>query len=197
MDVNFDSALDNPSLSCWIKMKNIITLLLVLLFASCGKKEVYEFEISTKYKRSKHIDYNATKYLEWKKENPDTPDWLIPMESFATKTANYEMTNNSLIKFFPTDENGICFYQIESDYTEKKLDGAEAIIRRPYIKNIDFYDKHSNKLFSFPFDDNNVTNQKYHSYIKGKTSIVSRELLERIDNKKIQLSFSFGIFPKS
>ena len=90
------------------------------------------------------------------------------MSDFHDSIAEYEVVNKSLIKFFPVDEDGFCFYQIESDYAEKKLSGEDARIRRERITNIDFYDKHSNKLFSFPFDDNNVTVRDTEHLLKEK-----------------------------
>jgi hypothetical protein len=177
-------------------MKPIVSLLLVLLFASCGKQEVYEFEVSTKHREFKHLDFNSTRYYAWRKENPDVPDYLTLMSDFHDSIAEYEVVNKSLIEFFPVDEDGFCFYQIESDYAEKKLSGEDASIRRERITNIDFYDKHSNKLFSFPFDDNNVTSQRYRTFIEGKTSKVSRSLLERVDKEKTKLSIDFAILKK-
>lgn len=178
-------------------MKLIVSLLLVLLLASCGKQEVYEFETSTKHREFEHLDFNSTRYYAWEKENPDIPDFLTFKNDFYDSIAEYEVVNKSLIKFFPVDEDGFCFYQIESDYAEKKLSGEDARIRRERITNIDFYDKHSNKLFSFPFDDNNVTSQRYRTFIEGKTSKVSRSLLERVDKEKIKLSIDFSILKSS
>ena len=178
-------------------MKNKIILLLFLLFVSCGKQEVYEFEASTKHREIKNLDFNDTRWNAWKKANPDLPDFLSPTSDFYDSFAEYEVENKSLIKFFPVDDDGFCFYQIESDYAEKKLSGEDANLRRERITNIDFYDKYSNKLFSFPFDDNNVTNQRYRAFIEGKTSEVSRSLLERVDEEKIKLSIDFSILYSS
>jgi len=178
------------------RMKSIVSLLLVLLFASCGKQEVYEFETSTKHREFKHLDFNSTRYYAWKKENPDVPDFLTLKNDFYDSIAEYEVVNKSLIKFFPVDEDGFCFYQIESDYAEKKLSGEDARIRKERITNIDFHDKHSNKLFSYPFDDSNASYKRLWVY-EGKTSKVSRSLLERVDEEKIKLSIDFSILKSS
>ena len=164
------------------KMKPIVSLLLVLLFASCGKKEVYEFETSATH--FKTLRWDRKKTLSEKEK--ELPDWLLLTDQFE-KEVRITLKLNLKINFTPIDEEGVCFYQINDAYQKVNYSQSggefEVLPRKKTISSIRFYDKFGNKLFDFPFNDSNKK--------KGKTKSVSRALLERV--KRVNAAFTFEL----
>ena len=139
-------------------MKSIVTLLLVLLFASCGKQDVYEFE-SEKIFRKGHQGIFANKEIR-----------------------TFEFTMKVRARFRIIDEDGICLYDFDDEIIKYKQYSGNPIPENErfsvHAGIIKFFDDKDFLLFQTDedqkFSDSKDSDDK-------KTKIVTRALLERVD----------------
>jgi hypothetical protein len=136
-------------------MKSIGTLLLVLLFASCGKQDVYEFEISEEHTEFDRYDKNISKWISSGETNwmnkTNVPEYLVPSVLPAETNSSAKlvppirpidilslgasspypsvtMKVNAQIQFYPIDGEEFCFYKIHTYLEEVEYKDEDAEI---------------------------------------------------------------------
>ena len=183
-------------------MKNKIILLLVLLFASCTEQEVYEFrqEKTHTYDKSYDLDKNGRDIkiirhkLDFKAFGTDKffrqSDYI--RKNFILKRQDIDVKEWVEINFTPIDEDGFCFYTFRGNISRDDKATDRYVIDNERIVKVSFIDEHQNILFTFPFKDSYDTERRKGNYdIQGKTKLVTRALLERVIQEKIQIDTKF------
>lgn len=176
-------------------MKNKIILLLVLLFASCGKQEVYEFEKSKtfQHEESYNTDQNGTivkiDSLSWFPEILD--------DKYPTIVEKIPIRTYIRFKFEPIDEDGFCFFSYRGTISAPNDSMQKYEIEDEFISEVVFFDENENQLFSFPFDDDYDVKDRTSNYkARGKTKLVTRTLLEKVDIEKTKIFINYEMQKK-
>jgi hypothetical protein len=173
-------------------MKPIVSLLLALLFASCGKQEVYEFEKSTTFEPEKiyRADQNGT-IVNFKYYHGVFDD------RYPTIVEKFPLRTYTRFKFEPIDEDGFCFFSYNGSISPHTDPEQKYRIDDEVISEVVFFDENKNQLFSFPFDDEYDVQDRASNYsVRGKTKLVTRTLLEKVDIEKTEISVNYEIEKK-
>lgn len=191
-------------------MKSIITLLLVLLFASCGKQEVYEFrqKRSDAYWKYYNVDENGTdvEFISSQRDNAKQfdKDYLrkslrrkiqeirFKEENYPQKRQDISITEWVEFKFTPIDEDGFCFYTYRGNIYKNDKSYHRFDIDNERIEKVLFMDEQENVLFTYPFEDSYDNEKRVGNYdVQGKVKSVTRALLERVVQEKIVIKSKF------
>ena len=162
-------------------MKETFSLLLIFLLACCTMQENQTNQEFFEFKNDDsqnfmvdlrlHVDNKVNKYT--------------PMEKHTLKSSVY-------FKFTPIDEDGFCYYLYDRNVEDvyEKHSGRSKTFKGS-IRRVYFLDKHGNQLFAYPFDDSYEVIRNLEYYEQGKSKVVTRSLLQKIDKLKIEFRESW------
>ena len=167
-------------------MKHIITLLLVLLFASCGKQDVFVFEENFTGETTFSFPQKSQSGLSLGKYNSKPKEYPV------------QFTDKLKVRFKLIEEDNLCIFEIERNSTCKligqQLDNRKIKSR---IGRLKFYDKDNFLLFE-TFIDSGIEafNKKdvQEFFYEKKTRYVTRSLLEEVDSIKFDTTISESLF---
>ena len=157
-------------------MKNKIILLLVLLFASCGKQDVFVFE-----------------------EDFTGETTFSPLDS--EKEYPVQFKDKLKVRFKLIEEDNLCIFEIERNSTCKFIGEPidTKIISR--IGSLEFYDKDNFLLFETFIDrrGEELFNTKDIKEFprERKTRYVTRSLLEEVDSIKFNTTIKKSFFQRN
>jgi hypothetical protein len=182
-------------------MKSLVSLLLVLLFASCGKQEVYEFrhEESNSWEKTYDVDdkgknvefvYSSSQTREGRKLK--MKQHMYVSDNYPRKKQNINVVHWVEFKFTPIYEDGFCFYTYRGNIYRNEKPTDRYKIHNERIVKVLFMDEQENVLFTYPFVDSYDTEKRVENYdVQGKTKSVTRALLERVEKEEIQIRSKF------
>jgi hypothetical protein len=181
---------DTPTWVVWFALSALAFFVFVML-TSCTKQEVYEFKTEESYptkmpyyidKTGKTIDTNYSMNVKTRFMQRD-----YVRDNFTYIKHSIKVKAWTVFKFTPIDEDGFCFYSLRKNIYRQKNQKDRHVLDNESIKKVLFFDDQENVLFTYPFEDSYDNERDVGNYdIQGKTKSVTRALLERVAEEKIE-----------
>ena len=185
-----ESTKDTPAWVVWFALSALVFFVFVML-TSCTKQEVYEFRREESYstkmpyyidKTGKTIDTNYSMEVKTRFMQRD-----YVHDNFTYIKHSIKVKAWAEFKFTPIDEDGFCFYSCRQNIYREINPKDRHSLDNEYIKKVLFFDDQENVLFTYPFEDSYDNERNIGNYDRqGKTKSVTRALLERVAEEKIE-----------